>query len=214
MKRFIKKYNVLLILFILIILINSITKILKPTSVEVDDSLYIKELENRYNELLKLNNIDDTYKLDYFNSYIIYKDIYNYNSEITISGGSNYNFKVKDLVIYNNTLIGVISKVNKSTSIVRLLRNKDTLISVKINNEIGVLKYKNDSLVVENINNYGVISKGDKVYTSGIGNSLNNIFIGNITNIELDKKGIEKLIYIDNQININDINYVTVIRSN
>ncbi len=213
MKRFIKKYNILLILFILIILINSITKILKPTSVEVDDSLYIKELENRYNELLKLNNIDNTYKLDYFNSYIIYKDIYNYNSEITISGGSNYNFKVKDLVIYNNTLIGVISKVNKSTSIVRLLRNKDTLISVKINNEIGVLKYKNDSLVVENINNYGVISKGDKVYTSGIGNSLSNIFIGNITNIELDKKGIEKLIYIDNQININDIYYVTVIRS-
>lgn len=213
MKRFIKKYNILLILFILIILINSITKILKPTSVEIDDSLYIKELENRYNELLKLNNIDNTYKLDYFNSYIIYKDIYNYNSEITISGGSNYNFKVKDLVIYNNTLIGVISKVNKSTSIVRLLRNKDTLISVKINNEIGVLKYKNDSLVVENINNYGVISKGDKVYTSGIGNSLSNIFIGNITNIELDKKGIEKLIYIDNQININDINYVTVIRS-
>ena len=214
MKRFIKKYNILLILFILIILINSITKILKPTSVEVDDSLYIKELENRYNELLKLNNIDNTYKLDYFNSYIIYKDIYNYNSEITISGGSNYNFKVKDLVIYNNTLIGVISKVNKSTSIVRLLRNKDTLISVKINNEIGVLKYKNDSLVVENINNYGVISKGDKVYTSGIGNSLNNIYIGNIFNIELDKKGIEKLIYLDNQININDINYVTVIRSN
>ncbi len=214
MKRFIKKYNVLLILFILIILINSITKILKPTSVEVDDSLYIKELEKRYNELLKLTNIDDTYKLDYFNSYIIYKDIYNYNSEITISGGSNYNFKVKDLVIYNNTLIGVISKVNKSTSIVRLLKNKDTLISVKINNEIGVLKYKNNSLVVENINNYGVISKGDKVYTSGIGNSLSNIFIGNITNIELDKKGIEKLIYIDNQININNINYVTVIRSN
>ena len=213
MKRFIKKYNILLILFILIILINSITKILKSTSVEVDDSLYIKELEKRYNELLKLNNIDDIYKLDYFNSYIIYKDIYNYNSEITISGGSNYNFKVKDLVIYNNTLIGVISKVNKSTSIVRLLKNKDTLRSVKINNEIGVLKYKNDSLVVENINNYGVISKGDKVYTSGIGNSLSNIFIGNITNIELDKKGIEKIIYIDNQININDINYVTVIRS-
>ncbi len=214
MKRFIKKYNILLILFILIILINSIIKILKPTSVEVDDSIYIKELERRYNELLKLNNIDNTYKLDYFNSYIIYKDIYNYNSEITISGGSNYNFKVKDLVIYNNTLIGVISKVNKSTSIVRLLKNKDTLVSVKINNEIGILKYKNNSLVVENINNYGVISKGDKVYTSGIGNSLNNIYIGNIFNIELDKKGIEKLIYLDNQININDINYVTVIRSN
>ena len=214
MKRFIKKYNILLILFILIIFINSIIKILKPTCVEVDDSLYIKELEKRYNELLKLNNIDNTYKLDYFNSYIIYKDIYNYNSEITISGGSNYNFKVKDLVIYNNTLIGVISKVNKSTSIVRLLKNKDTLVSVKINNEIGILKYKNNSLVVENINNYGVISKGDKVYTSGIGNSLNNIYIGNIFNIELDKKGIEKLIYLDNQININDINYVTVIRSN
>ena len=214
MKRFIKKYNILLILFILIILINSIIKILKPTCVEVDDSLYIKELEKKYNELLKLNNIDNTYKLDYFNSYIIYKDIYNYNSEITISGGSNYNFKVKDLVIYNNTLIGVISKVNKSTSIVRLLKNKDTLVSVKINNEIGILKYKNNSLVVENINNYGVISKGDKVYTSGIGNSLNNIYIGNIFNIELDKKGIEKLIYLDNQININDINYVTVIRSN
>ena len=197
------KYNILLILFILYILINSIYKIIIPKSINIDNSLYIEDLENKYNELLKLNNIDIYYNIDYLYSYILYKDIYNYKSVITISGS---NYKVNDPVIYNNTLIGVISKVYKDTSIVRLLNNKDTLISVKINNEIGILKYKDNTLLVEDINNYANISIGDKVYTSGIGSILNNIYIGIVKDIKIDNLGIEKLIYIESPINIEDIN--------
>lgn len=197
------KYNILLILFILYILINSIYKIIIPKSINIDNSIYIKDLENKYNELLKLNNIDIYYNIDYLYSYILYKDIYNYKSVITISGS---NYKVNDPVIYNNTLIGVISKVYKDTSIVRLLNNKDTLISVKINNEIGILKYKDNTLLVEDINNYANISIGDKVYTSGIGSILNNIYIGIVKDIKIDNLGIEKLIYIESPINIEDIN--------
>lgn len=202
------KYNILLILFILYILINSIYKIIIPKSINIDNSLYIEDLENKYNELLKLNNIDIYYNIDYFYSYILYKDIYNYKSVITISGS---NYKVNDPVIYNNTLIGVISKVYKDTSIVRLLNNKDTLISVKINNEIGILKYKDNTLLVEDINNYANISIGDKVYTSGIGSILNNIYIGIVKDIKIDNLGIEKLIYIESPINIEDINYSIVL---
>lgn len=202
------KYNILLILFILYILINSIYKIIIPKSINIDNSIYIKDLENKYNELLKLNNIDIYYNIDYLYSYILYKDIYNYKSVITISGS---NYKVNDPVIYNNTLIGVISKVYKDTSIVRLLNNKDTLISVKINNEIGILKYKDNTLLVEDINNYANISIGDKVYTSGIGSILNNIYIGIVKDIKIDNLGIEKLIYIESPINIEDINYSIVL---
>ena len=202
------KYNILLILFILYILINSIYKIIIPKSINIDNSLYIEDLENKYNELLKLNNIDIYYNIDYLYSYILYKDIYNYKSVITISGS---NYKVNDPVIYNNTLIGVISKVYKDTSIVRLLNNKDTLISVKINNEIGILKYKDNTLLVEDINNYANISIGDKVYTSGIGSILNNIYIGIVKDIKIDNLGIEKLIYIESPINIEDINYSIVL---
>lgn len=211
MNIYIKKYNILLILFILVIVINSIYKIIKPNNIDINNIEYTTSLENKYNELLKLNNIDIIYKKKYINTYIIYKDIYKYKSNVTISKGSNDYISIGNPVIYNNVLVGVISKVYKDTSIVDLLSNKNTLISVKINNEIGILKYKNNSLIIEGINNYGNVFIGDKVYTSGIGNILDNIFIGVITNIKLDNKGIEKIIYIDNPVNIEDINYLQVL---
>ena len=166
---------------------------------------------DKYNELLEFSNISLTYDIDYINTYIIYKDQYNFMNEITIRGGNDFDLK-NNPVIYNNTLIGVIYKVSQNSSKVRLLTNKDSKISVKVNDEIGMLEYENDMLIMRNINSYSTISIGDKIYTSGLGNINGNIFIGVVKDIMIDSKNIEKKVVVDYNIDIKNISYVTILK--
>ena len=211
MKKIFKKYNLILIFFLLFIFKDFLFNLINMKSLQPDNCIYLKNVEKNYEELLEFNDIEVKYNIDYINSYIIYKDIYNYLNEVTILGGTNKNLQKDYPVIFNNTLVGVIKDVNKSTSIVRLLTNKDTVISVKINNEIGILEYDN-TLKITGINNYGNINIGDEIYTSGFGNIPENIYIGKVKDIILDNKNIEKIIYLDYEINLKDINYVTILK--
>lgn len=210
MKKLIKDSYLFLIVFLIILLKEPIYKFFT-----IKDNIYTnfkcQILEDDYNKLLEFSEINYIYESDYINSVIIYKDIYNYMNEITIRGGKDYNLK-KYPVIYDNTLIGVIDKVNNNSSVVKLLTNKDSNISVKINDEVGVLKYVNNKLVVSNISNYSNIKLGDQIFTSGLGNIHENIYIGEVKNITLDSKNIEKLIEVNYKINIKDINYVTIMK--
>lgn len=209
MKTFIKDSYLFVIFFILLLLKEPIYKLFS-----VDDNLYhpikCKFLEQDYNKLLEFNNIEVIYNSNFVNSHIIYKDIYNYMNTITIRGGLDQKFN-SNPVIYDNTLIGIISKVNRNSSIVNLITNKSSKISVKINDFIGVLEYIDGKLVVNNISNYSDISIGDQIFTSGLGNIHENIYIGTVKNIKLNNKNIEKTIEVDYQLNIKDIDYVTVL---
>ena len=69
------------------------------------------------------------------------KDIYNYMNEITIRGGKDYDFN-SNIVLYDNTLVGIIDRVYEKSSVVKLITNKGSKISVKINDNIGVLSIK------------------------------------------------------------------------
>jgi len=210
MKKFIKNSYVFLILFVIFLLKDVLYKL-----INIEDNMYTmvkcEYLENDYNKLLEFNNIDMIYSVDYINTYVVYKDIYDYMKEITIRGGKDKGFD-NNLVIYDNTLLGIIKKVNESSSIVQLLTNKDSKISAKINNEIGVLEYKNNKLLVSNISNYSDITVGDLVYTSGFGNTRENIYIGMVESISLDDKKIEKYIEIRYELDIKNIDYVTVLK--
>lgn len=212
MKKLISNNYPFLILFLLIILKEPIYKILM-NPIKIDSTSSCEYLKREYNDLLQFNNIDLKYNKEYINTYIIYKDIYNYMNEITIRGGKDLELD-NNPIIYNNTLIGVIDKINENSSIVKLLTNKDSQISIKINNEIGILEYKNNNLIVKNINNYSDISIGDKIYTSGLGKIQENIFIGTVKNIVSDNKNIEKIIAVDYKINIKDISFVTILKEN
>ena len=201
-----------LFLFVLIVLKDPIYKLFTLEE-KVYNTTQCQFLEDDYNKLLEFSKIDLIYESNYVNSYIIYKDIYNYMNEITIRGGRDLNFK-NNPVIYDNTLIGVIDKVNQNSSIVKLITNKNSKISVKINEEIGILEYKKGNLIVSNISNYSNISIGDSIYTSGLGNIHENIYIGEVKNIELDNKNIEKIITVNHKLNIKNIDYITVLKEN
>lgn len=209
MKIFIKESYLFLFVFIIFLLKEPIYKLFS-----IEDNLYnpikCEFLENDYNKLLEFNNIEVIYNNEFINSYIIYKDIYDYMNTITIRGGLDKNFQ-NNPVIYDNTLIGIISKVNNNSSVVNLITNKASKISVKINDNVGVLEYKNGKLLVSDISNYSNISVGDSIYTSGLGNIHENIYIGTVKNITLNNKDIEKIIEVDYKLDIKNIDYVTVL---
>ena len=209
MINYIKNSYLFIIIFLLVLLKEPIYKIFI-----IEKNLYnplkCEFLVSDYNKLLEFNNIDIIYDTSFINSYIIYKDIYDYLNEITIRGGKDYNFS-NNAVIYDNTLIGMIDKVNDNSSIVKLITNKNSKISVKINKSVGVLEYKNNNLYVSNIDNYSNIAKGDLIYTSGLGNIHENIYIGKVKEVYLDNLALEKIILVEYEIDIKKIDYVTVI---
>lgn len=212
MIKLIKNNYLFLLLFIIILLKEPLY-----TLITIKDNVYTPTrchlLESDFNKLLEFSNIDLIYESDYINTYIIYKDIYNYTNEITIRGGKDLNL-INNPVIYDNTLVGYISSLKESSSVVKLLTNKDSKVSVKINEEVGLLEYKNNELIVSNISNYSNINLGDNIYTSGLGNIKENIYIGTVKDIKLTNKDIEKYIEVDYKINIKDINYVTILKEN
>lgn len=209
MKNIIKNNYMFLILFIIFLLKEPIYKLINMNDL-VYTTIKCEHLESDYNKLLEFNEIDMVYNLDYTNTYIIYKDIYEYMNEITIKGGKDKNFD-NNIVIYDNTLLGIINKVNDNSSIVRLITNKNSKISVKINEEVGVLEYIDNKLIINNISNYSDINVGDMIYTSGLGNVEENIYIGTVKNITMDNKKIEKYIEVNYNLDIKKIDYVTIL---
>lgn len=210
--KLIKKYHLFLIFFLLLILKEPLYQIIHLKN-NVYTPLRCAILEDDYNKLLEFSAIDYVYESDYLNTYIIYKDIYDYLDEITIRGGIDQGLN-KNPVIYDNTLVGFIDKVNKNTSTVKLITNKNSKVSVKINEEVGLLETYQNNLVVRNISNYSDIKVGDNIYTSGLGNVKENIYIGTVKEIQLDEKKIEKIITVDYRLKIKDIDYVSIYKDN
>ena len=210
MIKYLKESYLFIILFILFLIKDPIYKIFTIKN-NIYNTIRCNILESDYNKLLEFSEIDYIYESDYINTVIIYKDIYNYMNEITIRGGKDKELD-KNPVIYDNTLIGFIDKVNNNDSIVKLITNNNSKVSVKINDELGILEYKDNNLIISDINNYANINIGDNIYTSGLGNIKENIYIGEVKDIILDKKDIEKKIIVDYKINIKNIDYVTIIK--
>jgi len=209
MKKLIKENYLYLVLFLLLVLKEPIYKVFKINQ-NIYNTTKCEFLENDYNKLLEFSEINLVYESKYINTHIIYKDIYNYLNEITIRGGKDLKLH-ENPVIYDNTLVGVINSVNANSSTVRLITNKDSKVSVIINEEIGILEYKNGHLIVSNISNYSDINVGDSIFTSGLGNIHENIYVGEVKSIKLDNKNIEKIITVDYKLNIKDIDFVTIL---
>ena len=168
-------------------------------------------LEKKEEELINNYSFDDylDYKIEY--SKILFKDLYHYNNEITIYKGSNQNIKENNLVVNKNGLVGIIKKVNKNSSVVELLDNKNLSLSVSVDSSYGILKYKNNHLVIEGINNKEEIKKGSKVTTSDLSIYPENVYIGKVSKITYDKYEIEQIIEVDSQVDFNDLTYLGII---
>jgi len=196
--------------FVLIINMNSFyMTINSKLNKDVIFENYNEILKNNYEELLKYHNISESNDTKLIISKIKYRNIYEFKNEITIYKGYKDGIFLGDAVFTNEGLVGVVNKTYEHESIVELITNKNSEISVSINDSYGILKYEND-VVVNNLNNYDNVLVGDKIYTSGIGNLPKSILIGTVSEVNLNNTGIEKVVKVSLSANINEINYVFV----
>ena len=199
-----KDYILLLIVFLLFIFSGSINRFLIAINPNLDtkniELNYDKYLKEELDNIKKINNIEFKDDLDLQASRVKYRNVYEYSDTLTIYKGFKNNVFVNDVVLNNGGLIGIVTKTYDYYSIVTLITNKSSNISVKINAAIGILKVIDNTLVVTNINNYEKVNIDDEIYTSGLGNLPENIYIGKVKSINLNNTEIEKVV----EVNIND----------
>ena len=215
MKNKYKDYILLIIVFLIILLSGSVSKILIKTDNKLNcekmESNYCSSIEKDYNELLKSNEFLNNSSLNLIISKVMFRDIYEFSDYITIYKGFNNDIKEGMPVIDDNGLIGIIESVKKNSSLVKLITNKTTNISVKINDSYGILKSLDGKVFVSDFSYYDNINIGDKIYTSGIGNIKGNIYIGEVIDIKLNETEIEKIVEVKLASNINKLNYLYVV---
>ncbi len=210
-----RDYILLLGVFLLTLFSNSLNNIL----VSFNPNLKQDNIYNNYDKVLEkeIKEINENNALAYKNlnltlSRVKYRDVYDFMNTLTIYKGFLDGVSVNDAVLTNNGLVGVIEKTFAHYSVVRLIINEQSNISVKINNSIGVLKFQNNKLIVSNINNYENINIGDLIYTSGLGNIDEGIYVGKVKNIKLNNTEIEKIIEVSINEPLENINYLYIWR--
>lgn len=210
-----KDYILLLIVFLLIIFGSSINKIIYSFNNDLNikniTNNYCTVLEKDYNELLETNNFNISSNLNLIISKVYLRNIYDFSNTITIYKGSNSDIKEGMAVINNAGLVGIIKNVDKESSKVELITSKTSNISVRINNNYGVLKMHNNSLVVKDFSASSDISIGDKIYTSGLGNLPKDIYVGIVSDVKINDTEIEKIIEVETAVDFSNINYVLVV---
>ncbi len=171
----------------------------------------VKYYQNEYKKMQQLLDINvGDYDIIY--SKIILRDIYAFYEKIVISKGSNDGVKKQDLVVNELGVIGVVNNVYKNSCEVILLTNSLMQLSVKINDSYGILTSDDKQIIVKNIKLDKKINVGDLVYTSGLTNIPENFLIGKVKDIKEDKLGLEYIIEVDSISNLQNINYVAIIK--
>lgn len=213
-----KDYIILLGVFLLFLFASQVNRFLTAINPNLDTSKivinYDKHLKEELDNIKKINDMEFDDNLDIIVSRVKYRDVYEYSNTLTIFKGTKNNVNVGDAVLTNNGLVGVISKTYDYYSVVSLITNKKSNISVKINDAVGVLKLENGKLVVTSINNYKNISIGDEIYTSGLGNLPDNIYVGKVKSVSLNDTEIEKVIEVDIENRLDTLDYLFIWRLN
>ena len=168
--------------------------------VYIEKDYMVLENQELKKELKKLSDIE--YKEGVISKVII-RDLYSFYDEVLLNVGED-KVNEKDVVIVEDSLIGIIDKVNKNTSNVKLLSSNFN-ISVKINNVYG--NFNNG--IVTMIDKYSDIKKGDLVYTSGLDEVLGDIYIGKVSKVSEDKENLGLIVEVKYKDNY-DLNYVIV----
>lgn len=210
-----KDYIILLIVFLLIVFTPYINKIIysfnNDLNIENITNNYCISLENDYNELLEINEFNIANNFNLIVSKVYLRDIYDFTNTLTIYKGTNSGLKEGLAVINNSGLIGTIKSVSDESSVVELITSKNSNISVRINDNYGILKMDNGVLVVKDLVANSDISIGDEIYTSGLGNLPSDIYVGKVINVSLNNTEIEKIIEVDLAVDLNNINYILVV---
>ncbi len=164
--------------------------------------LELNTLRNDLQELGSLAKLEGNFIV----GRVILRDIHNFYNEVVINLGSNDDVSEYDAVVNEEGLVGIVYKVSKDYSYVKLLTG-DYNVSVKINETYGNLNKGKVSL----LDKYSDIKSGDKIYTSGYSVVVKNIYVGEIDEVAYDNENLGKEVTVKLVDNTN-LNYIAVIR--
>lgn len=181
------------------------------------------EIDNLKKEIMELkNNLDlNSVLSDYekIRTTVINRNIGYWYDSVIIDKGSREGIKKDMAVITPEGLIGKIIKTTKNNSTVKLLTsNQGFKVSIQIKAEdnylYGILSAFNDGYyIVEGISDTKNIKIGSLVSTTGMGDIFpSGILIGEVASIDKDNFDLEAIIKVKPSINIDNFNYLTVLR--
>lgn len=182
MKKYVFLNFGLLLIFLSFLILNNYVE--KNRFFKYENS-FNKTLTNLYNNNLSKENklLKEILDLNSSNDFLITSSYFSsLYDEIVINKGRSGNIRVGAAVLGEVGLVGIVRNVKENYSTVELLENINSKLSVKINDYYGILIKDKNELVVT-----GILSSnmniGDKVYTSGLTNIPENIYVGIVKEI-------------------------------
>ena len=178
----------------------------------------LDDKNNRIEELSNLININNDSKYKLIHTNIIVRNAGLWYQTLTLDKGFDYNIKKHNVVINSDGLVGIIDKVSKHTSTVKLLTsvNENYKIGVLIENEgdiiYGILSdFKNGLFVIRGISYNKEIKKDSLVKSSGLDDKMiSDINIGVVDSVSKDNLDLEQIVYVRPSVDFNKINYASV----
>lgn len=178
-----------------------------------------KQLESMKKELA----IDYTLnEYAFLNATVINRNVGHWYNTITVDKGSYNGVTVNMAVVNSQGLIGRVTSVTTFTSDIRLITTNDTnnKISItisngenKVNGLVNKYNYQTGYLEVEGVSNTELVSVGDYVYTSGLGQIFpSGILLGTVAKITTDEYDLAKIIDVLPIANFDDINYIAILK--
>lgn len=215
MKKKNKDYIIILSLFLCLLFSSKINFLFASLHPHLDSSKIVNNyntyLEEEYKKLSKFS-LDNKLNLEI--SKIKYRNLYDYMHTLTIYKGYKDGISLGDAVLTPDGLVGVIAKTYEHTSVVNLLTNKNTSISVQVGNSMGILCYREGRIIIKNILNTEEINVNDEIYTSGLGNLPESIYIGEVSKVESINNNLEKVAYVNLKVSLDELNYLYIWRQN
>lgn len=146
-----------------------------------------EEYRQEVERLTELLNLKDNYNLDGITGHVIGRTTDNWNQTITIDVGTDDGSFVGATVCASYGVIGQITSVTNSTSVVRLLSDPQSGVAGMIQSSRAtcVVEGSLDGLIVAtNIPAGTQVNEGDIIITSGLGGSFTKgIIIGTVSNV-------------------------------
>jgi len=143
----------------------------------------------------------------------LYIDPFHLFETMTILKGTDQNIEENMAVLKDNNLIGITSKINKTTSMVNLLLKPNQSLSVQIKGAYGIMMTNNQKECwIEDINKNVELEVGDEIKTSGLTSIPANIKVGNIEELHKDELGLTWKLKVKLAADFQNISYVTLLK--
>jgi len=191
------------------------------TEDQAEANVYKLEHENKeLTELLKVQNGMKAYNP--ISATVIDRSISNWDNDLIIDKGAKQGIKVDMNVLNANGVIGKVSKVFTSNSMVELissnLRTNRMAVILKdkkdVNGTLESYDEKKGNLIVRKIPSEAEVNVGDKVQTSPISSIFQGgLALGKVIKVQPDEYGLTQLAVIKPSSTFNDISEVMVIKA-